>query len=115
MVAFLHPESWAMNAEMITPDELRVAFDRAVGLGRTELMAMSPGDVWSDEDGFEVSGTPWWDDRLPRMTRMAAAVAPTLAVTAAEEAERPLDFAAFQAPPHRLPAGGAPRRRSASC
>jgi UDP-MurNAc hydroxylase len=97
MVAFLHPESWAVNAQMITPDELRVAFDRASDLDRTELMAMSPGDVWSAEGGFEVSGTPWWDDRLPRMTRMATAVAPTLAATATQEAERPLEFAAFEA------------------
>ncbi|MET1048317.1 MAG: MBL fold metallo-hydrolase, partial [Acidimicrobiales bacterium] len=96
MVAFLHPESWAMNAEMITPDEVRAAFDRADGVERTELVAMSPGDTWSDEDGFAVSGTRWWDDRLPRMARMAAAIAPTLAATAAEEAERPLAFTDFE-------------------
>ncbi|MET0912191.1 MAG: MBL fold metallo-hydrolase [Acidimicrobiales bacterium] len=96
MVAFLHPESWAMNAEMITPDEVRAAFERADGLEHTALVAMSPGDRWSDERGFDVSGTRWWDDRLPRMTQMAAAVAPTLAATAAEEAQRPLAFADFE-------------------
>ncbi|HEY5696429.1 MAG TPA: MBL fold metallo-hydrolase [Acidimicrobiales bacterium] len=96
MVAFLHPESWAMNAEMITPDEVRAAFERADGLEHTALVAMSPGDKWSDERGFDVSGTRWWDDRLPRMTQMAAAVAPTLAATAAEEAQRPLAFADFE-------------------
>jgi UDP-MurNAc hydroxylase len=97
MVAFLHPESWAMNAEMITPDEVQVAFDRASGLEGTELVPMSPGDVWSDEAGFEVTGTRWWDDRLARMTKMAEAVAPKLAATAAAEAEVTLDFATFQA------------------
>ena len=96
MVAFLHPESWAMNAEMITPDEVRAAFERADGLEHTALVAMSPGDRWSDERGFDVSGTRWWDDRLPRMSQMAAAVAPTLAATAAEEAQRPLAFADFE-------------------
>ena len=35
MVAFLHPESWAMNAEMITPDEVEEAFDRGAGPRRT--------------------------------------------------------------------------------
>ena len=97
MVAFLHPESWAMNAEMITPDEVREAFDRAEGLDGTELVAMSPGDAWSDEEGFEVAGTRWWDDRLARMTAMAAEVGPALAATAAEEAERPLEWSAFEA------------------
>ncbi len=97
MVAFLHPESWAMNEEMITPDEVRQAFDQATGLGSTELVAMSPGDQWSSEGGFELSGTPWWDDRLARMTRQAEAVAPALAATAAEEAARRLEFSAFEA------------------
>ncbi len=97
MVAFLHPESWAMNAEMITPDEVRGAFDRAAGVDHTELVAMSPGDVWSDAEGFEVAGTRWWDDRLTRMTAMAAEVGPALAATAAEEADRTLEWSAFEA------------------
>jgi UDP-MurNAc hydroxylase len=97
MVAFLHPESWAMNAEMITPDEVEAAFDRASGLDHTEFVPMSPGDRWSDDDGFEVAGTKWWDDRLRRMTTMAADLGPKLAATAAEEAEVRLDFTTFQA------------------
>lgn len=97
MVAFLHPESWAANAAMITPDELREAFDRSSGVEGTELVAMSPGDAWSDEGGFELTGARWWDDRLALMTRQAAEIAPVLAATAAEEAERPLAFAAFEA------------------
>lgn len=96
MVAFLHPESWAMNAEMITPDEVRDAFDRADGLEDTELVAMSPGDQWSRAEGFTLSGTRWWDDRLARMTAQAASVAPLLATTAADEAERKLEFTAFR-------------------
>lgn len=95
MVAFLHPESWAMNAEMITPDEVEVAFD-AAGLDGTEFVAMSPGDAWSDEGGFELSGTKWWDDRLTRMTKMAADLAPTFAATAAEEADVRPDFDTFR-------------------
>jgi UDP-MurNAc hydroxylase len=96
MVAFLHPESWPMNAEMITPDEVQEAFDAAPGLEGTELVAMSPGDSWSDEGGFEMSGTPWWADRLTRMEKMAAAIAPKLAETAAAEAEATLDWPTFQ-------------------
>jgi UDP-MurNAc hydroxylase len=97
MVAFLHPESWAMNAHMITPDEVQEAFDVAPGLDGTELVAMSPGDAWSDEGGFESTGERWWDDRRAQMSRQAAAVAPSLAATAAEEADRTLEFSAFAA------------------
>ena len=95
MVAFLHPESWPMNAEMITPDEVRVAFDRAAGLEGIELVPMSPGDAWSTDDGFELSETRWWEDRLPRMQRMAEDIAPTLAATAEAEAGVHLDFDTF--------------------
>jgi UDP-MurNAc hydroxylase len=97
MVAFLHPEAWPMNAEMITPDEVREAFDRASGLDGVELVAMSPGDAWSDAGGFEVSGTTWWEDRLPRMAEMAEAIAPTLEATAAQEAEVQLSWPTFAA------------------
>jgi UDP-MurNAc hydroxylase len=97
MVAFLHPEAWPMNAEMITPDEVQEAFDAASGLERTEFVAMSPGDAWSDEDGFELSGTTWWDDRLGRMTVMQEDLADTFAATAAAEADVHPDFATFRA------------------
>jgi UDP-MurNAc hydroxylase len=95
MVAFLHPESWAMNAHMITPDEVEKAFVEADGLDGTELVAMSPGDRWSVEEGFVTTGGQWWDRRLERMTEQAAGVAPTLEATADEEAERSLDWDAF--------------------
>jgi len=97
MVAFLHPESWPMNAEMITPDEVRRAFDAADGLEGIELVAMSPGDSWSTDGGFTLSGTKWWDDRLPRMEAMAEAIEPILAATAAEEAQVHLSWPSFSA------------------
>lgn len=97
MVAFLHPESWAVNAHMITPDELREAFEAASGVERTELVAMSPGDSWSDTGGFTLSGARWWEDREAQMVADAATVGPKLAEAAAEEAERELHFEVFRA------------------
>jgi UDP-MurNAc hydroxylase len=96
MVAFLHPESWPMNAEMITPDEVEAAFDAASGVEGTEFVAMSPGDAWSDDGGFELSGTKWWDDRLERMKAMQEDLAETFAATAVAEADVRVDFPTFK-------------------
>ena len=43
---------------------------------------MSPGDTWSVDDGFTLSGTTWWDDRLARMTVMAEDAGADFAATA---------------------------------
>ena len=95
MVGFLHPESWAVNAAMITPEEVQVAFDER-GPAGTEFVTMSPGDRWSSADGFDRSDENWWDDRLPRMAARAAELAPTFDAVAEEEATRPLAFEQFQ-------------------
>jgi len=97
MVAFLHPESWPVNEEMITPDEVAEAFAAADGLGASELVPMSPGDAWSDEGGFELSGERWWEGRMAYMEEARRRVEPQLAATAAEEADRRLEWADFEA------------------
>lgn len=96
MVAFLHPESWPVNDVMITPDEVAEAFAAAQGVAASELVPMSPGDRWSDEGGFELSGQRWWDGRVATMEAAARQVAPLLEATAAEEAGRHLEWTAFE-------------------
>jgi hypothetical protein len=97
MVAFLHPESWPVNDVMITPDEVAEAFAAADGVEASELVSMSPGDAWSDDGGFELSGRRWWEGRDATMQEAARQVAPQLAATAAVEAGRHLEWSDFEA------------------
>jgi UDP-MurNAc hydroxylase len=96
MVGFLHPESWELNRHMITPDAVAEALAAAEGVGDTELVAMGPGDTWSDEDGFRRDDSNWWDDRLDAMARSATELAPVFERTETEEAARSLEFDAFR-------------------
>jgi hypothetical protein len=97
MVALLHPESWELNRHMITPDDVADAMAGADGVGDTELVAMGPGDSWSDGEGFvRESETDWWEGRSEAMTRAAENLAPVFERSDAEEAARPLDFDVFR-------------------
>ena len=98
MVAMLHPESWELNRHMITPDDVAEAMAAADGIADTELVAMGPGDSWSDEAGFVREGaTDWWEGRAEAMTQAAQDLAPVFERSDADEAARVLDFDVFRA------------------
>jgi len=96
MVAFLHPESRAVNPHLIPPGEVAEAFAAAPVEG-TDLVILSPGDSWDSGAGFDRStDVDWYGDRERRIARMVEEVQPTLDRFAAEEAERHLDFTVFR-------------------
>lgn len=97
MVAMLHPESWELNRHMITPDDVADAMAVADGVEDVELVAMGPGDSWSNEDGIAREGdTDWWEDRLDAMVHAAADRASVFERSDADEAARPLVFDEFR-------------------
>jgi len=95
MVGFLHPESWEVNAHMITPDRVAKAMEGADGLDSTEFVPMSPGDTWSSQDGFTLGAEVWWHDRQERMVEQARAVAPVIDDALRREADLTLSFDRF--------------------
>lgn len=95
MVAFLHPESQWVNPHLITPDEVLAEFKGAAGVERTELSILSPGDVWSSRDGFDLVGIDWFADPEGALAARAAEAADALARTAAEEEGVTLSWGTF--------------------
>lgn len=97
MVAFLHPQAWPANDHLITPDRVQAHCAADPRLDAVEVVAMGPGDTWASDTGFDLSPTPWWSDRPGTLARLAAAAAPALERTAAEERERTCSFADLRA------------------
>jgi len=95
MVAFLHPESEWVNPHLISPEEVLAEFKGAAGVERTELKILSPGDVWSSTDGFDLVGIDWFADPEAALAARAAEAADALARTAAEEEGVTLSWEAF--------------------
>jgi UDP-MurNAc hydroxylase len=99
MVAFLHPESRAVNDQLVTPAEVRRHFAQAPGVDGTEVVTMAPGDSWDSQRGFERSDRDWYDpaERAAQLARMAEEVAPKIDAQTALERElaEHLDFVTF--------------------
>jgi UDP-MurNAc hydroxylase len=95
MVAFLHPESRAVNEHLVAPSEVIEAFERQRPQSATEAIQMDPGDSWSSETGFERSGVDWYADRSHHLDELAEQVAPKVAEQTAAEAGITLDYATF--------------------
>ena len=95
MVGFLHPQTAHLNDTMVTPVELEQAFATAE-LGHTKLVTMGPGDSWASGEGFRLSGVDYYSDRAERLCRLREEVAPLIAQSEREEAERRLSFGAFR-------------------
>lgn len=95
MVAFLHPQA-AANDHLITPDRVQAACAADGRLAAVEVVPLGPGDSWRAGEGFARAGGPWWADREAVLVRRADEVRPVLERTAAEEADRHLDFATFR-------------------
>jgi hypothetical protein len=95
MVAFLHPESAGANEQLITPGEVVDAFRAQRPDSVTEAVQMDPGDSWSSETGFALSGIDWYADRANHLEELAAQVAPKIADQTLEEKGLTLEFSAF--------------------
>jgi UDP-MurNAc hydroxylase len=99
MVALLHPESRACNEHLVTPPEVKAAYDAAHpetgGPRNTEVVTMAPGDSWDSEQGFTRADFDWYDDREQHLDELADIAAPAIARALHEESERSLTFAEF--------------------
>ncbi len=61
----------------------------------TEAVQMDPGDSWSSETGFALSGIDWYADRANHLEELAAQVAPKIADQTLEEKGITLEYSAF--------------------
>lgn len=95
MVAFLHPESRPCNQFLITPPEVRDAYQRAHPDSPTDVVVMAPGDHWDSDAGFELDPTDWYTDREQHLEELADIAAPAIARQAHEEQDRRLTFEDF--------------------
>jgi UDP-MurNAc hydroxylase len=70
----LHRETWEFNRHVVSPDV--VAHDFAAYQREhpfpTELKVMTTGDSWDDRTGFDITPSPWLDDRERHLAQYAA-------------------------------------------
>jgi hypothetical protein len=95
MVAFLHPESRHVNRFLVPPRDVLAAFaERAPG-SPTQAVQMDPGDAWSSEGGFALTGVDWYTDRERKLEALVERVQPKLDAQAATEEGVTLDYETF--------------------
>lgn len=97
MVAFLHPESLAVNQHLVTPAEVVAYCARSGALPATDVVPMAPGDRWDSTRGFERSDFDWYAERERHLAELAEAVRPKVERALAREAGRSVPFEAFEA------------------
>jgi hypothetical protein len=97
MVAFLHPESRHVNAQVVKPGEVVDAFRARVPGARSEAVQMDPGDSWSSDGGFVHGDIDWYTGREQRLDELAASVEPKIAAQTAAEAGVTLGYEQFYA------------------
>ncbi|SRR6266536_1621611 len=97
MVAFLHPETIHLNDAVVTPVDVRSAFEHARGVDGTDLVIMAPTDSWDEGRGFQLCGIDWYSDRSRHIAELADSVRPTIDEALAEEADRSLRYNRFAA------------------
>ena len=95
MVAFLHPDSDGANEQLITPAEVVTAFRERRPDSVTEAVHMDPGDSWSSDTGFALSGVDWYANRDHKLEELAAQVAPKIADQTLEEKRLTLEYRVF--------------------
>jgi UDP-MurNAc hydroxylase len=95
MVAFLHPDSAGANEQLITPSEVVAAFRERRPHSVTEAVHMDPGDSWSSDAGFALSGVDWYAERERNLEELAAQVAPKIADQTVEEKGLTLEYPVF--------------------
>src|SRR4030095_5224203 len=97
MVGFLHPETRDYNRFLVTPPEVKAAYDTTHTGSSTEVVTMAPGDSWDSESGFTRAADDWYADRDARLDELADIASPAIARTAYEETQRSLTFDEFAA------------------
>lgn len=96
MVGLLHPESRHCNQHLITPPEVKAAYDAVHPDGPVEVVTMAPGDSWDSGTGFTRADFDWYADRESHLEELADIAAPAITRALREEADRPLEFDEFE-------------------
>jgi UDP-MurNAc hydroxylase len=97
MTCFLHPETADVNDHIVTPVEVRDAFDAAVGVDGVVLKVLVPGDSWWADKGFYVADHDWYSRRAEHLAVMTENARPTVDAALAEEANATVQWPAFAA------------------
>jgi UDP-MurNAc hydroxylase len=97
MTCFLHPETADVNDHIVTPVEVRDAFDSAGGVDGVELKVLVPGDSWSSDAGFDVAEHDWYSRRAEHLAVLTEKARPTVDAAMAEEASTTVQWPAFAA------------------
>jgi UDP-MurNAc hydroxylase len=97
MTCFLHPETADVNDHIVTPVEVRDAFDAAGGIDGVDLRVLVPGDSWSTDTGFDVADHDWYSRRSEHLEQLTEKARPAVEAALAEEAGRTADWPAFAA------------------
>ena len=98
MVALLHPESRHCNQHLVTPPEIKAAYESLHRQGdtTTEIVTMAPGDAWDSVDGFTRADFDWYADREAHLDELADIALPSITRALREESERVLSFTDFE-------------------
>ncbi|HEY8216838.1 MAG TPA: MBL fold metallo-hydrolase [Acidimicrobiia bacterium] len=95
MVGFLHPQTRHCNEHLVTPPEVKQAFEAAHPESPTDVVLMAPGDSWDSASGFDRAAFDWYTDRERHLDELADIASPAIARARHEESERTLTFAEF--------------------
>lgn len=96
MVGLLHPESRHCNRHLVTPPEVKAAYDDHHPGGTTEIVTMAPGDSWDSERGFHRDDFDWYADREAHLDELADIAQPAITRSLHEESDRTLTFEDFE-------------------
>ena len=97
MTCFLHPDTADVNAHIVTPTEVRDAFDTAGGIPGVELKVLVPGDSWSSDGGFEVADHDWYTRRAEHLEVLREKARPAVEAALADEAHVTAQWPPFAA------------------
>jgi UDP-MurNAc hydroxylase len=96
MVGFLHPETRHCNAFLVTPPEVKAAYEVRHPGSPTEIVTMAPGDSWDSDEGFTRADTDWYADRDEHLAELASIAEPAIARSTYEESTRTMTFTDFE-------------------
>ena len=95
MVGFLHPETRHCNEFLVTPPEVKAAYEASHAGSSTEVVTMAPGDSWDSVTGFTRAAFDWYAERDEHLSELADIVEPAIVRSRHEESQRTLTFAEF--------------------
>jgi len=97
MVGFLHPETRHCNEFLVTPPEVKEAYETTRPGSSTDVVTMAPGDSWDSDAGFTRAEFDWYAKRDEHLDELADIAAPAIARSRHEESELALAFSEFAA------------------